>query len=204
MGPREAERLSGGVKGCAAPRSGAELHVHGRSPRRKRAGLTPPCAPAECPMLKPRLPRAPRDRHGNTTPCPALSGGLAPAIPAPGSGPQRCARVPGGNPVAPRTAQAAPHGPCARPPAGQFAEALPAKGVAVNDQNVADARHHSAATASAGGVRSTGGSQRLSLRRCSAASAMAAFFMVARFSAASLDTPSRTASRMRSLETRPR
>src|SRR4051812_13577518 len=88
--------------------------------------------------------------------------------------------------------------------APQLAQALPAEGVAVNDQDVADARHHSAAIASAGRVRKTGGSQRRSLRRCSAASAMADFFMLARFSAASLDTPSRTASRMRSLETRPR
>lgn len=88
--------------------------------------------------------------------------------------------------------------------APQLAQALPTEGMAVNDQGIADARHYSAAIASTGGVRSTGGNQRLSFNRCSAASAMACFFMVARFSAASLETPSRTASRMRSLETRPR
>jgi hypothetical protein len=39
MGPREAERLSGGVKGCAAPRSGAKLHVLPAKPEAEASGL---------------------------------------------------------------------------------------------------------------------------------------------------------------------
>jgi poly(3-hydroxybutyrate) depolymerase len=53
-------------------------------------------------------------------------------------------------------------------------------------------------------VRSKAGSQPVPANRVSAASAMSVFFKPARRSAASADTPSPTASRMRALVTRPR
>ena len=53
-------------------------------------------------------------------------------------------------------------------------------------------------------VRSNSGSQPVPARRRSAASAIASFFIPAMLAAASTDTPSRTASMIRSLETRPK